>query len=432
MKKSIRDILKTPFLKSLVILSGGAILAQVFNFLCSIAMAYQYSKSEIGYFTYILSLVAMFSNIINGRYDVPIVSGEKQDVNALVKISWYICLPASIVIAICSFFYIANTQKDYQEYLYLSIWVFPLLLVAGIINILNAYNNRFGEYKLISGAYLVRTIFQSVLTICLGFWKATAFILLLSQFLGQFFGMGKQSARIRNEYKNIQKTTRKEIYEALKKYRRQPLFSVPATLVNAVSYSLISLIIGNYYGMEILALYSVSVRILGLPLSIFSTNVAKIHFKDATNELQTTGKFIKSTSKMTLFSLILAIFMVIVLMLFAPTLFSWIYGQPWIESGVYVRILAPMFALRMMVGAIGYGFIIANEQRKEFIFQLALLIVGIGVFIAAKYLLWTINNLLIVISLSYSIIYLIELITIIIISNKENNLDEKCPYTNHS
>lgn len=426
MIQKIKDFLKTPYLKSIIILSGGSLLAQIFNFLCSIAMARQYSKSEIGYFTYILSIVSMFSVVINGRYDVSIVSTENdREAYALVKSSWWICVGASIIISIGAFFYIRDVQNEYGQYVYLSFWILPLLLIAGLINILNAYNNKFGEYKLISTAYLIRTIIQSLLTIGLGLFRASAFILLLSQFLGQLFGIKRQSKKLTSEFSEIKKVKTCDMVEVLKKYRKQPLFSAPATFINAVSYSIISLMIGNYYNMEILALYSVSVRVLGLPLSVFSTNISKVHFKESTSELQNTGKFSKSTRKMILFSLIIAGLMVLVLMLFAPSLFSIIYGPSWRDAGVYVRILAPMFAFRMMVGAVGYGFIIANEQKKEFIFQAVLLIVGGGLFFVGKQMNWSMEIFLMWLSICYSVVYLIELVVIILISKKKRFNDEK-------
>ncbi len=425
MFQRIKKFLSSSYIKSIIILSGGSLLAQIFNFLCSIAMAHLYSKDQIGYFTYILSIVAMFSTVINGRYDVSIVSTENDsDAYALVKISWWICFFSSIIISIAAFFYIVTVQKEYEQYRYLSFWILPLLLIAGLINILNAYNNRFGEYKLISSAYLIRTIIQSILTIVLGLWSAGVLILLLSQFLGQLFGIKRQSKRLMKEFHEIKQVKKDKLIVTMKNYKRQPLFSVPATFVNAVSYSIISLMIGNYYDMEILALYSVSVRVLGLPLSIFSTNVAKVHFKEANSELQNTGKFSKSTRKMTLFSFAIAILMVIILMLFAPNLFSLIYGQSWRIAGVYVRILAPMFAIRMMVGAIGYGFIIANEQKKEAFFQIALLVCGLVLFFIGKQMAWEIEIFLSCLSVCYSFIYFFQLIVIIYLSKREIHPNE--------
>lgn len=78
----------TQSLRSIVVLSAGSLAAQALNFIGSIVIAKQYSDFSIGQFTYFLSIVAMFSTVINGRYDVQIVSAKSDDeVNALVKLS---------------------------------------------------------------------------------------------------------------------------------------------------------------------------------------------------------------------------------------------------------------------------------------------------------------------------------------------------------
>lgn len=414
MKEMLSGIVKKPFFKSLIVLSGGTLLAQIVNFGFSMVMTRQYDAEAIGYFTYILSIVSMFSTVVNGRYDVSIVSSkDKTETLSLIKLSFYICLVSSFVIFVGSFFYMAAFHKQYSNFLYLSGFIFPLLIVYGLVNILNAYNNKFGEYKLISGAYLIRTIWQSVLTTIAGFFWANPFSLLSSQLIGQIFGIKKQAKRLLTERAELKSLKKGDLKLVAKQYRRQPVFSVPATLVNAVSYSLISIFIGDFFNMSMLAFYSISVRVLGLPLSIFSTNISKIHFREAEDEINESGCYKRCTAKMVLFSLVIAIFMVLILVLFAPAIFEIFYGSEWRISGVYVQILAPMFAFRMMVGAVGYSFIISEKQRTEFVFQLLLLVSLFATAISYKIFNFEINIFLMIISITYSVVYLAELLSII-------------------
>lgn len=418
--EKIRSILKAPYIRSIAILSGGSLIAQVVNFGFSMVMTRQYSQDSIGYFTYVLSIVSMFSTVINGRYDVSIVSAEtKHETFSLIKLSFWISLFLSIAVSIVSVIYITNTHKEYASYTFLSTFIFPLLLINGLINILNAYNNKYGEYKLISSAYLIRTIWQSVLTTIAGFFTATPFSLLASQLVGQFFGIKRQSKRLITEKAELKQIKTPDMKKVLIKHKKQPLFSAPATFINAVSYSLISLFVGDFFSMSTLAIYSISVRVLGLPLSVFSANISKVHYKEAETDLKNTGCFRKSTKKMLSFSLLIAVAMLAVLMLFAPNLFAVFYGSSWRESGVYVQILAPMFALRMMVGAVGYSFIISGKQKTELIFQIILLASLVIIAALYKTFLFDIKVFLIILSAVYSVIYLSELITIIFYARKK-------------
>ena len=342
MISKIKNFLKKPFLTSIIILSGGSLLAQGINFVCSMIMTREYSKDAIGYYTYILSIVTMFSTVINGRYDVPIVSSEdEKETWSLVKCSFYISLFVSAVVTIVTYIAYGLKNSDFGGNTFLLLFVFPMLVIYGLINILNGYNNKYAEYKLISSAYLVRTVFQNIFTIGLGVISPSAFNLLLSQTIGLGFGIKRQCKKLIPNLKEIKAVSVGEMKSTLKKYIAQPLVSVPSSFINALSYSSISLFVGNLFGMNLLAMYSISVRVLGIPLGIFSTNIAKIHLKDASDEIDQNGNFKKCTLKMIGFSAVLSSLMVLFLMLLAPILFGLLYGEDWIESGVYVQILAP-------------------------------------------------------------------------------------------
>ncbi len=409
----------TQSLRSIVVLSAGSLAAQALNFIGSIVIAKQYSDFSIGQFTYFLSIVAMFSTVINGRYDVQIVSAKSDDeVNALVKLSSLVMFVLSAIITggcllLSAAGKMASVDNNWQV-----LFIFPLLIVAGLINVLNSYNNRYSEYKLISGAYLLRTVFQNLIFFAAGFVYPTTTALLTGQLVGQFSGVRKQSQRLKNHFGDIINVPWKKVITAAKDNRDQLAFSVPASFLNAVSYSIISLLVGNCFGMSILALYSYSVRVLGLPLSIFSSNIAKVHFRNATEELNISHSFAKCTRKMILFATALAVAMATFLMLYAPYLFEIIYGQNWRMAGVYVQILTPMFSLRMIVGAIGFTFIIANKQSLELLFQALLLISFFVIYASVKTLDLNMVQFTYLLSITYSLIYLGELISMIAISRK--------------
>ncbi|SDP03238.1 Membrane protein involved in the export of O-antigen and teichoic acid [Eubacterium maltosivorans] len=397
-------------------------MAQVINFVGSIIVARQYTEITIGYFTYIISIVSMFSTVVNGRYDVPIVSADTEEESfSLIKLSSLISIIVSILVTIGTFLFAIIGKSDYIEKLGELSFVFPLLLIAGIINILNAYNNRHAEYKLISTSYFIRTAFQNLIFLVAGIVNASTFGLLLGQLTGQFLGIKKQSKKLLEEIKRVFCISKKQMYEVAKKYRDQFTFSVPATFINAISYSVISLFIGDYFGMAILGLYSYSVRVLGIPLTIFSSNISKVHFKEANEEIKKGGLFINSTLKMILFSFVPAAGMMIFLMVFAPVLFELIYGGTWRMAGEYVRILSPMFGFRMTVGAVGFSFILANKQKVELLFQIFLL-AAFGTLVMLSYVLnFEIVVFLTLLSIAYSVIYICELFAMLYYAKNNQN-----------
>jgi hypothetical protein len=90
-------------------------------------------------------------------------------------------------------------------------------------------------------------------------------------------------------------------------------------------------------------------------------------------------------------------------------------------AGVYVQILTPMFSLRMIVGAIGFTFIIANKQKLELLFQALLIVVFWGISIIVKVFTLEMIQFIFLLSIAYSLIYLCELISMTFISRKVVN-----------
>ena len=410
------NYLKGKNIKNILVLSIGAVLAQVLNFVCSLFMTRIYPKDEIGIFTFIVSIVTIFSAVINARYDVSLVSAEDEEVNSLIKLSLIICLILSLIISACiwGYYYVYPGILAFR-YIY---FIFALLVIYGIVNILTSYNNRCEDYGVIAKSTLSRTFLQSILIVIFGFIKPDGNFLVLSQVIGQLAGIKSQGEKLFNKLSDIVHTSKANLLVVLKKYKKQPLYSVPSTFVNALSYSIISIIIGNHYGMAILALYSISVRVLGIPLNIFSSNIAKVHYKEANKEILANGNFFNSTRKMLILGGLIGGCMFVLLELFSEFLFIFLYGETWKQSGTYVEILAPMFAMRLVVGSVGFSFIISNKQQWEFFFQTMLLMAVLCIAGLSRIYAWNITEMLYAVSIGYSVIYMIESVCILVLSRE--------------
>lgn len=412
-KNTVRRKMSDGFIKSIITLASGSLLAQVITMICSPMLTRIYTEEQIGYFTFITSIVAIFSVVIDGRYDVSIVAAhEKKDVAPLAALCCWICGISCCLITIGSYVYVKLFNNDFESLKTLIWFVWPLLVVNGAILIFSAYNNRTQDYKIMTSAQLSRSIGQNVLTILLGLTtELGAFGLLVSQVIGQTLGLRRQSKPFLKNWPRFLHSTKEEIFKVAHSYKNQPLYSVPASLVNALSYSFIGLNIGGLYGMSILGLYAISIRILGLPLGIFSANIAKVHYQKSANEIEATGSFRKSTRDTLALGCLLAIPMGLGLVLLAPAVFAFVFGENWRQAGVYVQYLAPMYCFRMITGTIGYTFTLANKQGIELVFQSCLLGTLLIISIITNICELGISLYLIIIAITYSFIYLVEIIS---------------------
>jgi O-antigen/teichoic acid export membrane protein len=69
-----------------------------------------------------------------------------------------------------------------------------------------------------------------------------------------------------------------------------------------------------------------------------------------------------------------------VLMLSAPQLFSWVFGDAWHQAGVLLVILMPALALQFVVSTLSLSFIAAGHLRLQAGWQVLSLLITLAVF----------------------------------------------------
>ncbi|MGX7132235.1 lipopolysaccharide biosynthesis protein [Enterococcus songbeiensis] len=396
--------LDSKYLKSLVVLFSGSLIAQGISIIFAPVMTRAFSAENIGIYTYLLSAATIFMPVINLRYDMSVISVEDREVFPLIKGSLIIGTVLSSVISIGYGCYIVGTNNTK---LFSTIPFFFLLLVSySLINVFTAYNNKERNYKLISKVAIIRSIFQNGIVSMIGLFYNGIITLLLFYSIGQFAGVSEQAKSLRSRFKEIRTIPFSKVQEILKKEYKQPVYSTPAIFFNGLSYSLITIFIEQLFDFSAVGFYSISVRMLGIPLALISGNVSRIFFERATATYHSKSNFKKEFKQTFLLQLAISIPMTIFLMLFSPTLFSFFFGNSWRVAGEYVVILAPMFGIRFIVTTVSPALIIVGKQKLDLLLQLMFMIVIISIYFIIKISNLDILVFLKLISFFFSIVYL--------------------------
>lgn len=424
MKQLIKNLRQNKALSSITTLASGSLIAQVITILTSPITTRIFTPEELGTYTLLITAVNMFGPIICLRYDLAIVT-EKTDRNSLAifKLSVIVSVLMSLFVSFGYFIYF-QMNETYHSLTYTVVILFILLLTTGLTNALTSYNNRNRQYKLMTSVYVIRTTAQNLLMVMSGMLKTGVFGLISSQVLSQLLGIKKQGEELIEHKKELKKISKNDILNVAKKYKKQLLYSTPASFANSFSYSSINLFISSLFNNTILGYYSISYRVLGLPLNIISSNVSKVFFEDASNEYHKKGSFKHSLLRTTSFLGIISVIMVIGLVLFSPLAFKIFFGPDWEQAGVFVQILAPMFGIRFIVNGVSIALIIAQRQDFELMIQALFIICSVAGYLVARFFVWSITKYLVFISISYSVIYIIFFI---FIYNSSKNMEN----TNH-
>ncbi|REK69278.1 oligosaccharide flippase family protein [Paenibacillus paeoniae] len=397
--------IKNSYVKSIATLVSGSTLAQIISLASFPIMAWLYTPEEIGVLTMILTVITMFSGVISARYDVVIVSDKDEaNVHALIKLSFLICLIASIIISLGSTVYFYTTDQFRSSIFWVTCAVFFLLFTSGLTNILMAYNNRNREYKLMTAVQVIRAIFKECLTAIFGMFKFGATGLVLATLVGQAAGLRRQSKSLESKIKDIWNANIRHVAIL---YLKQPIYSTPSIFVNSFSYASLNIFIQKLFGFSLLGYYYMAFRILGLPLTVISFNISRVYYEEASREYNTTRNYIKTFKKTSIILTLIAVPMVLCMYFLAPPVISWLFGGEWEQTGLFIKVLAPMFGIRFIVSALSPGMLISSKQKLELLIQFLFCIAAILGYMYTKETNSTIVQFLSIISYSYFAIYVV-------------------------
>ena len=399
------------FSKNVLTLLSGSVVAQIIVVVCAPFMTRIFSVEAIGLYSLIIAFASIFTAVLNGRYDMGIVSENDDSLFALLAGSSLVGIFVSLFSAVCFAVYMYCFQLEYSIGVEAVALFCVLMLAMAANNVLTSYNNRVGEYKIISAVYVVRNSIQNILPLLLGLVSGSYLCLFVPYVLGQLAGLGWQARsllRVRHRFEEA----RGNVSRTLKKDYRYPLYSAPAMLANSFSYSSVTLVIEALFSIAAVGFYTMSTRILGLPISLVGGNIAKVFYREASVEFGETGSFRGSVRSSLKLLVPIALVALIVMIVFAPPLCALFFGEEWSVAGEYIQILAPMFSAQLVCTALSPALLVREKQNLELLIQMLLVattFVSLGVTLLAGI---SIELFLASICVTKTCVYLFEIIIV--------------------
>lgn len=380
----MKKILSSKYVKNIATLSLGTVIAQLIVVGISPIITRLYTAEEMGLYTIVLTIVTMFIPILNGRYDMAIVTAsDDQEAREISNTSIIFGIITSLVIFTLIMIY-ANLNNEFKNIEYLFLLSLPILLINSILNVLNAINNRLNKYRVLSSVSIKKSIAQALIQVLLGIFKFGSIGLILSLLISLFAGLKHQikSASL-IKFKLLYIINYTQLIRTIKKYKKMPLFSAPAAFMNSLSYSILIIFISSLYNVQEVGYYSLAFRVLGLPLIVISSSVSRVFFSRASEEQRIHGNFYSVFKKTSIYLFGVSLVLFSIIMLTSERLFGLIFGHDWEKAGLYVAILSPLFAVRFVVSTISSSILIANKQKTELLLQFLFLLESLLVYILA-------------------------------------------------
>jgi len=381
--EKVSGIGHSEFLKNVFTIFSGNVIAQAIPFLIEPVIARIYSPEDFAVLSVYLSVANLFSIIATGRYELAVML-PKEDRKAVNVIGLSVAI--SLAVSMLSFLivWLFNSQicnilenQDVSSYLYLV----PLsVLSVGWYQTFNYWNSRKKRFKNVTYSKTTQSVVYSGSAVGLGTAGMIPSGLILSQIIGQFFGLFPLLFSFLKKDKNMLKEVSKEEMKAVAtEYQDFPKINSLHAFCDVLRNSGAVFLLSHYYSQAQVGQHSRTIRLLFGPLSIIASAVGQVFYQRAADCHQNGGNLRQLVVKVVLALTGISVPMFLIVMFFGPDLFSWFLGENWRQAGEFGRLLAPWVFLNFITTPVSQIPIIVNRQKTAFLIS----VIGHTLFLAA-------------------------------------------------
>lgn len=340
------------------------VIVQIIALALSPIISRLYTAAEFGQLAVFMSIAGFFIILATSRFELALILPKKDtEANALVKLSFLI----NIIVSILSFLLVFVFKERIDLYYRIDFsltWIYLLPFVvffSASFFILINYNNRLKNYNSQAISQGVLGISNPVSTIALavknGFQFGMIKAVLISNILASVF---LSKTIITNKVFQ----TKEKISTVFKKYYHFPLYNLPHALVNFISNSLPVFLLTPAFGEIAIGFITMALGKVFKPINMFGGSIYQVLSKKIIDNIQNKKPIYSQVVKLLKTLILIGIIPFTLLFIFAPSIFSFVWGAEWFQSGLYLRYLMPWLFLTYLTGALSFMPNILKEQKN--------------------------------------------------------------------
>lgn len=406
--------------KGVFIIGSGTALAQGIGVIATPIITRLYAPSDFGLLGVYSSILTILMVIASLRYEyaIPVPKDSSKAANILILCMVLIIVATGILSIL---FLLAGSMiadmfglQSLLPYLWLVLIGF---LGAGIYQALNYWAIRQRDYPRITRTKINQSIGGTLSKILLGLLSFGPLGLIVGYIISNIAGIYTfTKAIVEKDRDAIRGVSVTEIRSAAREYRSFPMYSAPATLLVAISLQIPVFMLSVMYDLSVVGWYTLAYQILSLPVALVAGSMAQAFYGEAAKSARESPDKLRhlhldTTKKLAL----IALPSVGIPALFAPWFFPVVFGDSWLEAGLFCLPLALVAVSQFIVMPTSklavYGF-----NHWDLYFNLTRTIFIIGGFYIANILdfspIVTLTIYSVITAFMYGILYILNLYAI--------------------
>ena len=349
----------------------GTAIAQAIPLLLSPVLSRLYDPEDFATLALFMSVASMLGVVSTARYELAIMlpKSQRDAMNVLM-----LSIGIAVLVSVFSLVLILIFHDDILRLFSapeLSVWLYfvPLMvLFMGVYQSFNYWSTRNKTFTRNSVSRISQSVGMSAVNLSLGAVGAGPAGLVSGSFTGQFIAALVLSWNAilhpRDWRKNFS-------YDSIRlnavKYSSFARINTPHAFVDTLQDHGIVFIIIYYFSKVVLGSYSFAYRVLKAPVGLIGSSMYQVFYQKASSTYHEGGDIRPMLVRIyrNLFLLGLPVFLV--LFLFSPEIFSFVFSEKYRTAGEIAQLLMPWLFLNFMVMPVTCIAIVVNRQRGAFL-----------------------------------------------------------------
>lgn len=367
----LKNIRKTDFLRNIITVLSGSTIAQVIPLVISPVLTRLYNPSDFGVLALYMSILSLLSVVVNGRYELAIMlPKQREDALNITAIS----LSITLIISTLSLFVFIGFNRFIAQSLNnetLATWLpfLPLsVLLIGIYQTFTYYANRSKYFTFIALGSFNQSLVTTGGKLSGGFTKCGAGGLIIATIAGQVVATTVLCFQIiKKEWQKHALSaviSRQKMLAVAKKYSVYPKFNMLHAFTDNFSGSMPFFILSAYFTDASVGFYSLTMTMAFRPLNLLSNSVLQVFSQKIIEKFNHNEKIHHDVVSLIKNLIKIAIVPTIIVALFSQTLFGFVFGDEWSESGLYLQLLLPWLFMLFLTAPLSFLPELFFKQKK--------------------------------------------------------------------
>jgi lipopolysaccharide exporter len=332
---------RSSFVRNVLVVMSGTVAAQAIGFALTPVISRLFFPADFGIFGSFSAVLGVITAGVTLEYTQAIMlPKEKGDALCLFYIS---CLCTIVVSLLCLAVCLLIPESLHEMMKTEGAWMLAMLILATLATGLNsscqAWCIRVKAFKETSASQVIRSLSSNGMQVGFGMFKLGAPGLIVSSILADILATINLVRVILPELAALRRMPWVRVRQLAKEYKDFPLYSASQNVINALSSGLPVLLLTHYYGIVVAGVYAFGIRILLLPMGLVLRALRQVLFQKAGETLHREEALMPLYVKITagLFAMILL--PSVILIVWSPEIFAWVFGSQWRLAGEYAQCL---------------------------------------------------------------------------------------------